>query len=215
MAASLLPAVVVLSRAFVALAVACASLPALADTLPPRDDAARDPSLVSFRQSLRASISRKDIREVAAAAAPDIVLGFDGDQGRSVFKDFLTGDDDYWAELRRAAAQGGVFQDDGSFCQPYWTCVDLGDVDPFETVIVLKDKVVARDQPKDNAKVVGTFSYDILTANDLGESWVEVRLPAGGTGFLHTDDVGSPVGYRLSFEKRGGAWAIASFVAGD
>ena len=47
------------------------------------------------------------------------------------------------------------------------------------------------------------------------EAWLEVKLADGRQGFVRYDQTVNPLDYRLVFEKRGGEWKIAAFVAGD
>ena len=45
--------------------------------------------------------------------------------------------------------------------------------------------------------------------------WSGVTMADGRTGVVNGDQVISRLGYRASFERRGGKWLLVSFVAGD
>ena len=42
-----------------------------------------------------------------------------------------------------------------------------------------------------------------------------VTLVDGRKGFVNDEEVLTPLGYRLFFERNGGEWLITAFVAGD
>jgi hypothetical protein len=46
-------------------------------------------------------------------------------------------------------------------------------------------------------------------------SWAGVVLPDGRSGWLPSQDVLSPVGWRAIFARRDGRWLMTAFVAGD
>ena len=202
--------------------------PAFAETLTlkPIDQAGRDPAFAAFRTQLLRAIERRDVEYVVARASPEIKLSFGGQYGRDMFRDSLTGSqqwegETYWAELQTVIELGGVFAGDGSFCAPYVACVDLPgcpDCDPFETVFVTRANAVARSMPDSAATVVARLSYDVLqidVASFSGQDWYPVLLPPGRVAYVSRADARMAVDYRARFEKTVEGWRMTLFIAGD
>lgn len=203
--------------------------PAFAETLTlkPIDQAGRDPAFAAFRTQLLRAIERRDVEYVVARASPEIKLSFGGQYGRDMFRDDLTGSQDwqgepYWTELQTVIELGGVFLGDGSFCTPYLACVDVPgcpDCDPYETVFVTTANAVARDMPDPDATVVARLSYDVLRfaveSDSGGQDWYPVLLPPGRVAYVSRADARMAVDYRARFEKTVEGWRMTVFIAGD
>ncbi|HUT51579.1 MAG TPA: hypothetical protein VM325_19795 [Alphaproteobacteria bacterium] len=120
------------SVAIVLAALVLAAPPAAAETVRPFDEARQDPSFLKFRTALLAALKRGDTAAVARAAAPNVKLGFGGNDGRAQFRRYLAGDRkmhgkqaarlaaDYRGWLRWVLLHGGGFSKDRrSFVAPY------------------------------------------------------------------------------------------------
>lgn len=195
-------------------------------TLKPIDQAGRDPALAAFRTQLLRAIERRDIDYVVARASPEVKLSFGGQYGRDMFRDALTGGQDwqgeaYWKELQAVIELGGVFLSDGSFCTPYLACMDVPgcpDCDPYETVFVTRVNAAARRKPDPDATVVLRLSYDVLRLDAdsyTGQDWYPVRLPPGRIAYVSHADARMAVDYRARFEKTAEGWRMTVFIAGD
>lgn len=147
----------------------------------------------------------------------DVRLDFGGGAGRDQLRDRLREDTTLWGELRDVLSHGGRFIDDSSFAAPYWYTVDVDD--PFDVWIVVGESVRVREEPRPDAPVLGTLSYEIVRmhylAPGVADGWGGVILKDGRRGYVSKDYVRSPVGYRVIISRQAGGWAIAAFVAGD
>ena len=191
----------------------------------PVDEAAKDPSLTAFRDSLLDAVSRRDVDFVVARTDPDIKLSFGDSYGREKLREWLTegrsADLDaeaMWEELKTVLSLGGVFTKHGEYCTPYVFCLDVPgcpNCDPFETLFVVSEKAEAYAEPDGSAEVVATLSYDVLPIQENLYPWFKVTLPGGGSGYVTGPSFRMAVDYRAFFEKRDGAWLMTIFIAGD
>jgi hypothetical protein len=67
---------------------------------------------------------------------------------------------------------------------------------------------------------VATVDWAILELQPSADAppsreWLRVKTPDAVEGWVHADDVHSPVGYRAGFSKRSGRWLLEALVAGD
>jgi hypothetical protein len=192
----------------------------------PVDEASRNPEFAAYHTALLEAVRRRDTDFVVAQADQKIRLSFGGDQGRKSFRQSLTGEEEwqgevYWRELQTVLELGGVFMEDGAFCTPYLSCIEVPgcpECDPFETVFVTRKDAVARTEPDPEAPVAAKLSWDVLQMDyDVmgAEGWYAVKLPSGRTVFLSNRDSRMSVDYRARFEKTTEGWRMTVFIAGD
>lgn len=194
--------------------------------LEPIDQADRDPEFAAWRAELLEAVRRRDVDYVVSMADPEIKLSFGGDYGRDSFRTMLAGDDagqgePYWAELQVVIELGGVFMEDGAFCTPYLSCVDVpgcSECDPYDTVYVMGPEVLARAKPETTAPIVATLSWDVLSVDYDAKSpagWVPVKLEDQRTVYLPESEARMAIDYRARFEKTAEGWRMKVFIAGD
>jgi len=194
--------------------------------LKPVDQASRDPSFKAYRAALLDAVRRRDADFVVLQADPEIKLSFGGDSGRQIFRESLTGGEEwqgesYWRELQTVLELGGVFLSDGAFCTPYLACIDVPGCpycDPYETVYVTKKDAVARTAPDPGAPVAAKLSWNVLQLDyeaQGAQSWYAVRLPDGRSAYLADSDARMAIDYRARFEKTAEGWRMTVFIAGD
>ena len=193
--------------------------------LRPVDEAVDDPSFITFRARLMASLAARDTSAVLAAFAPDARLSFGDDApGPEGVRRLWLGRRDrgapaLWETLARVAAMGSVRDPNSAafVSAPYLYNAWPDDVDPFEHGAVVGESVRIRATPRLDSEVVGTLSYAVVPVESWGDpaGWARVRLADGQTGYVSTDYLWSPVGYRVGFEKQPAGWRIVFFIAGD
>jgi hypothetical protein len=186
------------------------------------DQTSSNPEFAAFHKGLLEAVRRRDADYVVARADGEVKLSFGGDYGRDVFRQWLTGDEAgqgerYWSELQAVLEFGGVFMDDGAFCTPYLSCIDVPgcpECDPYETVF----SAVAREAPDPGAAVAARLSWNVLQLDYEAaspEGWYPVKLPSGETAFLAYADARMAIDYRARFEKTAEGWRMTVFIAGD
>jgi hypothetical protein len=187
-----------------------------AQRVPPVDEAAREPTLVAFRDQLLASIASRDTVAVLAAFAPDVQLDFGGSSGVELLRERLH-EPRLWWELQDVLGHGGRFTDDSTFFAPYWFHAELDD--PFTQWIVIGQSVRVRTRPDEGSAIVASLSHQIVSedpkASDAGEHWVAIKVADGGPGYVAARYVRRSVGYRIGMSRQAGRWRIVSFIAGD
>lgn len=191
--------------------------------LEPLDEASKDPSFLKFRQQLLEAVERRDARYVVSILDPKIHNSFGGDGGIEEFKAMWKPerrDSKLWDELRKVLTHGGAFED-GTFWAPYVYTNFPEDLDAFDYGAVLEDKVLLRLQPEASAPIVATLSYHIVKIDYEGSgdlenpTWCKVVTTDGLEGYVAASSVTSPVDYRAGFERKGDAWRMVTFIAGD
>lgn len=211
--------------------------PALAQrqTFPPVDEAERDPTLLAFREDLRAKIDARDTDAVVAAACPDIYLSHGSTGGPGEFHTNLTVPPEildeefqdeaaelreyYWSQLHKTLSQPGYFDDQGEFWMPHhWRITLPAAVDPFTAFFVSGESITLRQTPSRGAAILALISHEIVIVPDFqpDEEYQKIRLTDGTSGYLLSDFLTSMVGYRAAIVKSdAGEWQLCTFVTGD
>lgn len=214
-----------LSFAVLAATAAPASEPV--DHLKPWDEAAQDPSFVSFRKSLEAIVEHKDLKGLHASLAKDVLNNFGGGKGVDAFNSAWKPHDEHsavWPALAGVLKLGGYFDSKTVFSAPYVYAAWPDDLDNFNFVAVTSADAVIRKAADPKSAVVRKLDYDVLEViqsesmpqHEAGpDNWEEVKDRKGNRGFILVRDVRSPLDFRATFEKRNGKWVIASFVSGE
>ncbi len=211
--------------------------PALADRqeFPPQDDAAQDPSLVSFRIELQQAVAAGDIERLVSLACPDIYLSHGGSGGPTELRQNLSLPSEtlnsshydqanalreaYWNDLAKTIASAGYFDDEGEFWMPTQWGIQLpAAMDPFETYFINGTRVSLRGGADRNSSLLQTISHELVTvpAFDPEQEYQSVLLSDGTAGYMHRDFLWSMVGHRAAFYKTpDGVWQLCTFVSGD
>jgi hypothetical protein len=193
--------------------------------LKPVDEAPQQPDFFTFRAQLQAAVARHDTAAVIAVLNPGIRTSF-GDGGgpagfRKQWRPEAAGSK-LWDTLGRVLALGGSFQQDGSFVAPYTFSRWPEQIDSFEHVAIVGDRVSIRGAAQADAAALTTASFVILPIGKdarpvagRDDRWVAVRLKDGRVGYVSAQYARSPIDYRAIFAKNGDRWQLMVFVAGD
>lgn len=196
-------------------------------TVRPRDDAARAPSLAPFRAELLRAVERRDTSFVLGVLSEDVNPGHGSDRGVEGFRrewllEKRPADETLFRVLEDVLRGGGVLQGDSTFEAPYASAAFPQGLDVFEHGVITGAGVRVRARPGLRGDVLAHLSYSVVPVSrwhDLPEadrrSWVPVELADGRRGYVASDYVRSPVGYRAIFVRRGGEWRLRLLLAGD
>lgn len=195
---------------------------AMAEAAPllPVDEAAKQPDFFTFRAQLQTAIAKRDKAALLAAVSKNIQNTFGDDNGIDNFKKLWKIDQPnspVWETLGTVLALGGGFQKDNSFQAPYISS-HWPNLDGFENVAIIGNKVNVRKAPKQNSEVLQTLSYEVVPLDGPGNGdaqWVAIKLPNGKKGYVSRNYARSPVDYRAFFAKVDGRWQMTVLVAGD
>lgn len=199
---------------------------AAAQRLCPVDEGTHDASFEAFRKELTEAVQQKNDARLLALLDPNIRTSFGNGGGAAAFaKRWKTSSpqSEVWAILRKILSLGGTFRgadNDASFWAPYVYSAWPEAIDAFQHVAAVRAHVEIRKSPgkdSDAMAVVDWAILELLPGTDTPKSgeWLHVKTPDGHEGWVHADDVHSPVGYRAGFSKRSGRWMMEALVAGD
>lgn len=203
------------------------SLPVAAQmTVRPINEAPRDPALVKALAAMIAAAKARDFRRLSPHVAERIQLDFGGGAGRTEFARRLAKQRTLWDELLWVLEHGGNFEKDGTFSAPYTFNADVGELDPYESG-VLVDKVTAHARPRSDAPVAAQLDRSVVKVTDWKrtestpspfyrrQDWVQIELADKRKAWVQAKYVRSSVDYRAGFTKSRGVWKMTTFIAGD
>jgi hypothetical protein len=192
--------------------------------LPVKDEAAKDPTLVKFRDSLQKAVKQKSVKDLVKHLDTKIKNNFgSGTDGLKEFKatwklDKSPAKSAVWAELGKVLSLGGGFME-ATFAAPYIYAHWPDEYDAFEYSVVVTDTAQLRKEASDKSASVRPLKREIVYVIDTGEDqssgWREVATFDKQRGFVKESEIHSPIGYRALFSKKNGAWKITHFIAGD
>lgn len=200
------------------------------DKLIPPNVKIYDSGLKAFINHLKSAIKDKDTAYVISILTPDVYVSHGGNGGVKEFRsrwNWSSGESPFWSTMDRLLQLGGTkYKGDGLYSLPYVSSNWPGDeiYGVFEHMAITGTNVNIRSNPDlINSKVVGQFSYDIVKV-DYEKSvrafektiWYYTESLDGKLkGFVSSDYIWSPVGYRTTFKFIDTKWKIMVLVAGD
>ena len=163
-----------------AFAAALTSQPSLADlTVPPnrpgayapRDACSRIPGARAFAASLRSAIAQRDAPALVNLAASDVRLDFGGGSGKALLRSQLMGKDGaaLWRELDEAVRLGCAL-DSGEMVFPWVFAQNLGDIDPFDALVVTGPAVPLYRRADARSAPIARLNWQMVVAQGDGAS---------------------------------------------
>jgi len=194
---------------------------ALPEKLSPVDQCSGDPSFSRFLSLLKKTVAKEDRKAFLAMLSPRVLVHFGGAAGPKAFEESWDFDgnniDGIWAQLRRILPLGCARDKSARIIPSLAIQFDPNsDEEVFEAMVVVSPGAALRAGPDPGSPVLATLSWDVVTAVDQGaDLQTKVRLADGRQGYMHDDELYSPLSYRMVVEKLRGKWMITAFVAGD
>src|SRR3990170_3178276 len=195
----------------------------------PIDEAAKDPSWVSFRNRLLTAIERRDRKFVLSILDRNIRNSQDAPRGIAAFRkhwDFDGEDSAAWRELPAALFLGSAWlkpeKGPRQLCAPYVAVKWPEDIDPFDHGAIISREVLVKAGPSSESATLATLSYDIVPVTDwevtdqapeAKQKWVKIKLKEVD-GFVPEEQIRSPVEHRACFVKTESGWRMTAFVIG-
>lgn len=198
------------------------SKPAFTQKLNFVDEGIKDSSFNNFRTEFLNAVLQKDTAYIISKLDTGVTSGFNQEDGIKKFKKkYLLNDKiNIWQILTGVLSLGGRFRgdDNNMFFAPY-VYTDWPDtVDAFNYMAVTDDTVHVYDEPCTCTKVIEKLSYEIVKVdiNYFNRNlWEIVFTPDGKKGFVESEDIYSPIGYRIGFQKEKGKWKVLFLLSGD
>lgn len=229
-------AIAVIAAIALSAGIAGAPADAAAQSFRPFDEGTRDPSFAAFRRQLIRIVEARNLPALRRHFHREIRTSFGGGQGPAAAAKAMQDDPARWQILARLLRRGGRFErtkwqcrtKDGSrpcvlpgFIAPYtYYAMPPKGRDAHEIMVITGAGVNVRAAPNRKAKVVARLSHRIVTlpkkpSAKRSETWVQIELPRGRTGFVSRRFAVSPIDYRAGFVKEDGRWQMTFFLAGD
>jgi hypothetical protein len=186
----------------------------------PRDECSAREGGAEFLAALKSAVSRRDAEAFADLTSPEVILDFGGGGGREAVLDMFRGGSEKWKELDKILPLGCAWDEDNSaLVMPWFFNQDLGDADPYSTMVTLGSEVPLLSRPSRRGRVVKMLNWQLIhvyevEVDDPGYRTVAV-IDSNYEGHVRIAKLRSQLDYRLRAEKQGGKWLITSFIAGD
>ncbi|MBI4206461.1 MAG: hypothetical protein HY527_15680 [Betaproteobacteria bacterium] len=212
------------------------AMPALAQDGPeqsklvPVDEAAKDPSWVSFRNRLLAALEKRDRKFVLGIVDRNIRNALDVPRGVAEFRkywDIDADDSPLWRELPAALFLGSAWlkpeKGPRQLCSPYVAVKWPEDIDPFDHGAITVKEALVKAAPSSDAATLATLSYDIVAVTDWEvadqakegkQKWVKIRFK-GSDAYVPEEQIRSPIEHRACFVKTERGWRMTAFVIGQ
>lgn len=191
-----------------------------ATSFPPLETCNRLPGAAQFRAALAQAVRARNVAALVALTAPDVKLDFGEGAGRAELRRRLAGAEGrkLWSELDRILPLGCAVQE-RNLVMPSIFAHDFGEIDAFDVMVVTGANVPLRDGPSSTARPLRLLTWSLvepLSGDDFEKPFRRVRVHGGGpTGYIAAPRLRSPLDYRLVVSRRGRAWQIDAFLAGD
>lgn len=188
--------------------------------LPPIDQCTGDAAFAAFRAELANAADRRDVDTVMAMVDDNVLVDFGGGQGKEAFaQDWKLDDPDksgLWSELKTILRLGCIAENEGWHMPSFGSQLDAK-TDPVDALLAIDPGSALRSEPRDDGEVVAKLDWDVLKLKEVvpGEEWFLVSLEDGRTGYVRSEQVRSPIGYRIGVQSMSGMLRITTFVAGD
>ncbi len=215
----------------VAILVGMPAAPALGQEgrLEPVDEAARDPSWVSFRNQLLNAVESRDRKFLMRILAQDVRTSLEAPRGVAEFRkqwDVDGSNSPLWHALRSALFLGSAYleREKGrrELCAPYVLAKWPPEFDPFHHGVAIAREVLVKAEPSSASATVQVLSYDIAVisdwevadkAPDVTQRWVKVKVK-NGEGYIPEEQIRSPVEHAACFVRTEQGWRLSGLAPG-
>ncbi len=197
--------------------------PALAGHLAPRDACHTFANSDAFQTKLATAVANRNADILQEIVDPQVLLDFGGGSGWEEMRLRLTSPEyNLWEELDTVIRLGCAVGYQKSMVMPYYWGQDFGDLDAFDTYVVLGDSVPLFSSVT-GEEVIGHLNWEAVelsayfedgAAMDQSPRW-EVQTRSGERGFVDQTRLRALFDYRLIAEQSNGRWRITTFIAGD
>lgn len=210
--------------------------------LKPVDEATQDPSFIEFRSKLLDAVERKDQEYIMNIVHPQAHLSFGATEGgKEGFRKMWfnkSNNSPLWPILKIILNNGGSFleyegQKQKEFSAPYVYSNWPDTLDAFQYSAIISPQAPVYESADFTSAVVAVGNYSIVKpdhqkskgvlASDkefphmLGfKEWIFINnYQNKALGYVHWENIWSPVGYRAIFSKEKDQWMLKVLVAGD
>lgn len=181
-----------------------------------------EPALAELLNTMRGLVERRDAPGLIRLMNPRFRVEFDSGKGPAAFQQYWkpqSKESRLWSVMSRLIDLDGYEYSETLYVKPYAYARFPIDLDPLQHVVAVKDEVELREAASIDAKSAGQVGREILRLEQrasapvvLGGEWLSVTTFDGRKGHVRCEDVYSPAGHRMYFEKRAGKWVWISLA---
>jgi hypothetical protein len=195
----------------------------------PVDEAASDPSWMTFKNRLITAASRHDRKFILSILDPNVRGGVESARGIPEFRKQWQLDSNtspLWQELPAALFLGAAYvqHDKGprELCAPYVGVRWPQDIDAFAGGALVAREVFVKSAPSSTSDTLATLSYHLVEVRDWEvadqspgsrQKWVLIRIPKG-EGYVPEEQIRSPIEHTACFVKGANGWRLTGFGPG-
>lgn len=181
-----------------------------------------DAALAELLKSIKGYVDRRDVAGLTRLMNPRFRVEFDSGKGPAAFQQYWkpqSKESRIWSVMSRLIDLDGYEYSDTLYVKPHVYARFPIDLDPLQHVVAIRDEVELRESASVDAKSAGPVGREILRLDQrtsapvvLGDEWLTVSTFDGRKGHVRCEDVYSPAGHRMYFEKRAGKWVWISLA---
>ena len=195
--------------------------------LEPVDEAATDPSWVSFRKRLLAAVEKRDRKYVIAILDRNVRGSLGGKPGIAEFRkawELDSANTTLWQGLKSALFLGSAYtqREKGprELCAPYLLGKWPDEFDPHDHGAVITKDVLVKAAPSSDSRTLQTLSHDVVFVRDwevadqaagARQQWVKVRVKSGD-GYVPEEQIRSPIEHSACFVKTESGWRMIALA---
>ncbi|GAA4740446.1 hypothetical protein GCM10023264_01750 [Sphingomonas daechungensis] len=163
-----------------------------------------------------AAVEKRDFDGLMLLVDDRALVDFGGGEGKDAFRSAWelgsAGQSKVWDELKEALSLGCALRESVAVAPSFPSQLDP-DADMFESALAVHPGALVRDK---DGKALGKLDWEVVTVIELPEQGdARIKLADGREAYVAPGDLRSAADYRLTMERKSGAWKITAFVAGD
>jgi hypothetical protein len=166
------------------------------------------------------TLLHRDVAKLQTLVAEDIAFSFGDGEGWGLFSRSWNLSEPLTSGLWTALAETlmlGCADSDGSMVAPYAFAKWPGTEEIASSYLAYPGATLhsAPDPSSDFRDISWQIVFHADDAGTAPAGWARVRTGQGSVGYVDTGSLRIDIDYRAIFEKRGGRWVLATFIAGD
>lgn len=187
------------------------------------DEAAKDPSFVSFRTQLLDAIKKHNKVFVEEVLSNDVLTALGGGKGKQAFNEQwenLSPESSFWNRMQRVLLHGAEYDAESREFHAPAVSFDDSHASLPQAIVWNKGALLYKSQNDKSQHERRIFAEQVTIidpkeAEPVRKSWVKIRLADGSTWYMKSEDLYSAYDEFAMFKKSNSKWYLTWFgVAG-